>query len=59
MKSLSVNIQMKAIEQYFPVVLFLMQSTETTAYKAYRTRIEWYCCYVFSIYDRRKFQEIY
>ena len=26
MKSLSVSIQMKATEQYFPVVLFVMQN---------------------------------
>ena len=39
--------------------LGVARPTETTAHKAYRVRIEWYCCYIFSIYDRRKFQGIY
>ena len=39
--------------------LGVSRPTETTAREAHRTRIEWYCCYIFSIYDRRKFQGIY
>ena len=34
MKSLSVTIQMKATEQYFPVVLFIMLNKEVLAFES-------------------------
>ena len=34
MKSLSVTIQMKATEQYFPVVLFIMQHKEVQTFES-------------------------
>ena len=58
MKSSSATIQMKAFEQYFPVVMFITRSDPSVTFQMKATRSTYIMLFVFQhIYRKQKFMD--